>query len=235
MSEGGSTTDNWYEATRVASPERARLNYDFDVDVCVIGAGLAGLTVAREVARRGWSTAVLEASRVAWAASGRNTGFVLPGFHENIEGMVERIGLDHTAQLWRLSEQGLDYVRNTIEETGMPGTDPVPGWLHVSQTDNEIGADVERLRWIGVDVEAWPAARVRVISAPCIFRAPFTFIRSTMRWAWLPLPKQPAPAFSRRRRRSRSIRPVFESVLPRREGACVQPTWCLPATFISAR
>ena len=43
-------------------------------------AGLAGLTVAREVARRGWSVAVLEAGRVAWAASGRNTGFVLPGF-----------------------------------------------------------------------------------------------------------------------------------------------------------
>jgi len=40
----------WYEATRVASPERGRLNFDLDVDVCVIGGGLAGLTVAREVA-----------------------------------------------------------------------------------------------------------------------------------------------------------------------------------------
>jgi gamma-glutamylputrescine oxidase len=172
MSEGGSTAENWYEATRVASPERVRLNYDFDVDVCVIGAGLAGLTVAREVARRGWSVAVLEANRIAWAASGRNTGFVLPGFHENIESMIERIGLDHAAQLWRLSEQGLDYVRNTIEETGMPGANPVPGWLHVSQTDNEIAADVERLRWIGVDVEAWPAGRVReVLPNPRYFGA----------------------------------------------------------------
>ena len=83
MSEGENTAASWYEATRVASPQRPRLNFDLDVDVCVIGAGLAGLTVAREVARRGWSVAVLEANRVAWAASGRNTGFVLPGFHED--------------------------------------------------------------------------------------------------------------------------------------------------------
>ena len=60
MSETDPNTGGWYEATRVASPERPRLNFDLDVDVCVIGAGLAGLTVAREVALRGWSVAVLE-------------------------------------------------------------------------------------------------------------------------------------------------------------------------------
>ena len=35
----------WYEATSVARPDRPRLNLDLDVDVCVIGAGLAGLTI----------------------------------------------------------------------------------------------------------------------------------------------------------------------------------------------
>ena len=165
MSEGDNTAAGWYEATRVASPERPRLNFDLDVDVCVIGAGLAGLTVAREVARRGWSVAVLESHRVAHAASGRNTGFVLPGFQEDIDSMVERIGLDHTKQLWALSEQGLDYVRRTIHETGMPGVDPLPGWLHISQTDNDkqINTEVERLRWIGANVEAWPTERVREV------------------------------------------------------------------------
>ena len=53
----------WYEATSVARPDRPRLNLDLDVDVCVIGAGLAGLTVAREIAQRGWSVAVLEAAQ----------------------------------------------------------------------------------------------------------------------------------------------------------------------------
>lgn len=159
------TPATWYETTSVARPQRPRLTFDLDVDVCVVGAGLAGLTVAREIAQRGWSVAVLEAGRTAWAASGRNLGFVLPGFSEHIEHMVERVGLDHAKQLWALSEQGVDYVRRTITEAQLPGVDPVPGWLHVSKTDNgnRIRADVERLRWIGADVEFWPAARVREV------------------------------------------------------------------------
>src|SRR5471032_29696 len=146
MSDSQTEAASWYEATAVARPERPKLNVDLDVDVCVIGAGLAGLTVAREVAQRGWSVAVLEAGRVAWAASGRNTGFVLPGFGAPIDDVVERVGLDHAKQLWALSEQGLDYVWRTIADTGMPGVDPVPGWLHISKTDNgdAIRSEVER-------------------------------------------------------------------------------------------
>jgi gamma-glutamylputrescine oxidase len=174
MSEGENTAAGWYEATRVASPARGRLNFNLDVDVCVIGAGLAGLTVAREVAQRGWSVAVLEANQVAWAASGRNTGFVLPGFGEHVDELVKRIGLDHTRQLWALSERGVDYVRFTIEDTGMPGVDPVPGWLHISKTDNgeALRGYVERLRWIGSDVEFWPTERVREqLASPRYFNA----------------------------------------------------------------
>src|SRR6185312_4567357 len=109
---------SWYasraEGTEAGAFERARLTYDLDVDVCVIGGGLAGLTTAREVARRGWSVAVIEANRIGWAASGRNTGFVLPGFSEDIDDIVERIGLDHAKELWALSEAGAAYVRDAI-------------------------------------------------------------------------------------------------------------------------
>ncbi len=174
MSEKQETEAGWYEATRAVGPDYPRLGFDLDVDVCVVGGGLAGLTVARQVARRGWSVALLEAERVASAASGRNTGFVLPGFHETVDSMVERIGLDHAKQLWALSEQGLEFVRQTIEETGMPAVDPVPGWLHVTKTksDAAIRSEVERLRWIGANVEAWPTDRVReVLPSPRYYGA----------------------------------------------------------------
>ena len=163
MSESDNMDAGWYEATSIARPDRPRLTLDLDVDVCVIGAGLAGLTAAREIAQKGWSVAVLEAGRVAWAASGRNLGFVLPGFSEGIDDIIERVGLDHAKQLWALSEQGLEYVRRTILDTQMPGVDLINGWLHVSKTDNagELQGEVERMRWIGADVEFWPTERVR--------------------------------------------------------------------------
>jgi glycine/D-amino acid oxidase-like deaminating enzyme len=156
---------SWYETTQVADERRPQLNFDLDVDVCVVGAGLAGLTTARETARRGWSVAVLEGGRIASAASGRNLGFVLPGYAEGIERMIERIGLDHTKELWALSQRGVEAVRETIAETHMPGVDPAGGWLRVSKVDNwrELQTDVERMRWIGARVEAWPAERVREV------------------------------------------------------------------------
>ena len=95
----------------LAAPERPPLTGDLDVEVCVVGAGLAGLTIARELARRGWSVAVLEARPVAWNASGRNTGFVLPGFAQDMDVVVRRVGLAHAKALWALSEAGVEYVR----------------------------------------------------------------------------------------------------------------------------
>jgi glycine/D-amino acid oxidase-like deaminating enzyme len=156
----------WYGDTIVETTQRGPLTADIDVDACVVGAGLAGLTTARELARRGWSVAVMESRQVASNASGRNTGFVLPGFAESMDVIVRRVGLDHAKALWALSEAGLDYVRMTIEETNMPGVSPTPGWLKVSKTDR-ADEDVALVTLIGQDfgseVEGWPTDRVRSV------------------------------------------------------------------------
>ena len=157
---------SWYAATMTPAPARGRLTIDLDVDVCVIGAGLAGLTTAREVARRGWSVAVLEAQHVAAGASGRNCGFVLPGFAERIDRIIDRVGLEHAKALWALSERGFDYVRTTIRETRMRGVDPVNGWLFVSKFRDAPDLDAEAIKLreeFGAQVEIWPADKVRQV------------------------------------------------------------------------
>jgi gamma-glutamylputrescine oxidase len=165
---------SWYAATMMAAPERDRLVYDLDADVCVIGGGLAGLTTARELARRGWSVVVLEASRVAWSASGRNAGIVAPGFAESIERIIERVGFERTRSLWILSAGGVDYVRSAIRETQMPGVSPVDGWLAVQRIDNQdrLSAQAELIgEKLGTEVEAWPTERVReVLKSPAYFQ-----------------------------------------------------------------
>ena len=60
----------WYAASAVPAEERLPLTFDLDVEVCVVGGGIAGLSVAVEAARRGASVAVLESRRLAWGASG---------------------------------------------------------------------------------------------------------------------------------------------------------------------
>jgi len=154
----------WYARTAVAAPQFPSLTFDLDVDVCVVGGGLAGLTVAREIARRDWSVALIEAGQIAGQASGRNLGFVVPGFAQGVERLVERCGLAHAKALWALAEDGVAYVRNTVLGLAMPGVDPVEGWLDVCKIDN-ADAMIRTLTLLahdfGVAVEDWPTERVR--------------------------------------------------------------------------
>ena len=154
---------SWYEATS-AIPARPSLGIDLDVDVCVIGGGLAGLTTAREVARRGWSACVLEARKLAWNASGRNCGVVMPGYSAALAGIVERVGLARAKALWTLSERGVDYIRDTIADAGIIDAAPVDGWLDISKVDDgdAFMAVLALLgQEFGASVEGWPVERVR--------------------------------------------------------------------------
>jgi len=156
----------WYGRTLAAPRRWPALAVDLDVDACVVGGGFAGLAAALEIARRGWSVALIEAQRIAWQASGRNLGFVLPGFQQDVERIVARCGLDHARRLWGLSEDGVDYIRDLIHDTGMPGVNPVGGWLEVSKTDNADGM-MRTLTLLGQEfgaaVEGWPVEQVREV------------------------------------------------------------------------
>jgi glycine/D-amino acid oxidase-like deaminating enzyme len=163
---------NWYATTRVDGPVRPRLSMELDVEVCVIGGGLAGLTVACEVARLGWSVVVLEAKSIAWSASGRNSGVVLPGFGTSVDALIERVGTEAAKTLWAMSEAGAEYVRNAARD--MPGVAlNENGWLHVSKTDRAATMAHEAAVLageFGVEVEPWPADRVQdALSSPRYF------------------------------------------------------------------
>jgi len=80
---------------------RLRLTFDLDVDICIVGAGLAGLTVALEAARLGASIAVLEGRHVGWNASGHHLGTVMPGFGVPVGELIERIGMEDAANSGR--------------------------------------------------------------------------------------------------------------------------------------
>src|SRR3954449_12071448 len=93
-------------------PQPSRLTFDLDVDIAVVGAGLAGLTVALESARLGASVAVLEGRQVGWNASGHQLGTVMPGYALAIDDLIARVGFETTRELWALSQEGADYIRN---------------------------------------------------------------------------------------------------------------------------
>src|SRR3984893_2955 len=145
-------------------PGPSRLSFDLDVDICVIGAGLAGLTVALEAARLGASGAALEARHVGWSASGQQLGTVLPGYGLPIGDMIARVGFEDARELWSLSKQGAEYIRATASEELIPGVARCEGALEVSNVDAGDQL-ISRLQTLAEDfeteVEGWQVDRVR--------------------------------------------------------------------------
>src|SRR6202034_2902255 len=162
MSETSAGATDRHDAAGM--PERVRLPFDLDVDICVVGAGLAGLSVALEAARLGASVAVLEGRHVGWNASGHQLGTVMPGYGLPIGDLIARIGFDDTRELWSLSKQGADFVRANATEELMPGIALSEGVLEVSNVDAGDQL-ISRLQMLGEDfeteVEGWQVDRVR--------------------------------------------------------------------------
>jgi glycine/D-amino acid oxidase-like deaminating enzyme/nitrite reductase/ring-hydroxylating ferredoxin subunit len=96
------------------------LHTDVDVDVAVIGGGIAGLTAALALKRAGQSVAVLEAARVGTGVTGNTTGKVtslhrlvyteLAGSHDasiaHAYGQANQAAVEHIARV--VADEGID-------------------------------------------------------------------------------------------------------------------------------
>src|SRR5215218_11400414 len=133
MSQTSTSAGNGHDAGDASW--RARLSFDLDVDIAVVGAGLAGLTVALEAARLGASVAVLEGRHIGWNASGHQLGTVMPGYGVPMGDLIARIGFEDTRELWSLSKEGAEFVRTIASEQSIPDVALSEGALEVSNVD----------------------------------------------------------------------------------------------------
>jgi len=128
---------SFYEATtpRPAVDDPA-LADTLDVDVCVIGAGFAGLSVALECRARGLTVAVLDAHRAGWGASGRNGGQMIVGFAKD-DVLEQQLGTDGARAAWALSLEGIKLVRERVERYGID-CDLTHGYLTVATKTKRV-------------------------------------------------------------------------------------------------
>lgn len=115
----------------------SRLTHQIEVDCCVIGAGISGLSVAAELIEQGLTVAVLESHRVAWGASGRNGGFVSPGFALSYPMIRKKVGTKDAKELYKLSIEGMRIIQRNIESLGMQDVLQSEGELDVIRYKND--------------------------------------------------------------------------------------------------
>jgi gamma-glutamylputrescine oxidase len=158
--------DSYYTRTANSAPARSPLAGEVEADVCVVGGGLAGLSTALSLVERGHSVVVLEARRVAWGASGRNGGFVGPGYPVDVDRVIKRVGSAQVRRLFALTLDAVALIRQRIDRYAIDCAPVHSGMLQAWWTDDpdEPRRVRDRLQeTLSLELEFWPRNRVREI------------------------------------------------------------------------
>jgi glycine/D-amino acid oxidase-like deaminating enzyme len=143
-----STTSYWLEEPAAPLPA-ARV--DGDADVAVVGGGITGCSCALALAEAGLRVRLFEAREIGGGASGRNGGFALRGGAAAYPVLVDSIGEDATAELWRWTEVELEQLAALAGDAFRP-----VGSLRLAVDDeerDELREEYEALRAAGFGAE----------------------------------------------------------------------------------
>lgn len=106
--------DSYYAATANPWPLHPPLEGAARFDVCVIGGGLAGISCALNLAEKGFSVALLEGSRIGFAASGRNGGQVISGYACEMDTLRAQAGEEYARAFWDLSVEAVEIIDTRV-------------------------------------------------------------------------------------------------------------------------
>ena len=139
---------SWWQRV-VHQPER------LEADVCIIGAGIAGLCAADEAARLGLSVVVLERHAIGAGASTRNAGFLMRGMAESYAVAARELGRERARDIWRLSEDNLRLLIDRFGIDALPSFQRIPSSLVAVDDDEaaDLRASADMLREDGFRVE----------------------------------------------------------------------------------
>ncbi|VBY72544.1 NAD(P)/FAD-dependent oxidoreductase [Burkholderia pseudomallei] len=130
---------SYYAATVNDTTRHPPLEGTIDADVCLIGAGLTGISAALNLAERGHSVAVLEASKVGWAASGRNGGQLIGGFACGIDAFEPYLNADEIRLVWDMGLETLAIAKERIAKHAIDCAF-VPGYLSAANKPRDVDA-----------------------------------------------------------------------------------------------
>jgi gamma-glutamylputrescine oxidase len=158
-SEDPLVRNGYYEASADRSEKYPCLQSEIACDVCVVGAGLAGLSAAIDLADAGLTVAVLEAEQVGWGASGRNGGQALVGLACDMQVIERQLGLAAAKQVWDTTVQAVELIHERCRRFGID-CEWQDGFIAAAVTDRRVR---ELAQWVDSLARDYGYERLRLI------------------------------------------------------------------------
>lgn len=87
---------------------------DMQVDVVIVGGGMAGLAAAQAWHERGKKVVVLEQFSCGSGATGKSSGFITPNAELSLTDFSHRYGADAAFGIWNFISRGVEDIRSNI-------------------------------------------------------------------------------------------------------------------------
>lgn len=107
--------------------------------IVVVGSGLAGVSAAYFLAKKGFDNVVIVDHEPEQSASYRNCGHILYGTVESMKAMVEIHGEEKAKSLWQFSIDICDLVKTTAQKENIDIGYRQDGYLVIANTEVEDG------------------------------------------------------------------------------------------------
>ncbi|MGZ4277464.1 MAG: NAD(P)/FAD-dependent oxidoreductase [Solirubrobacteraceae bacterium] len=161
------TTPLWQDERYEGRPP---LDGDRTCDVCVIGAGIGGIALARRLAAAGVDVLVLEAGVIGAGATGRNGGFFIAGAAPMYDRSVAAFGHARARRIHAATLTAQDEMLQVADEIGADGHFRVPGLLRLGVDAAE--AQAVRAHFAALDHDGFPAVLLEEDDLPAVLRRP---------------------------------------------------------------
>ena len=114
-SENGQSVPIWWKGEH-RSARAFRLEENLTVDVCIVGAGMAGLTTGYLLAREGKSVAIVEALGVAAGESGRTTAHLTAVLDDRFFVLEKLLGEKQSNLVAESHRAAIDCIERIVQE-----------------------------------------------------------------------------------------------------------------------
>src|SRR6202522_4148566 len=151
---------SYYAATVTERVSAPALTEDSTAHVCVIGGGFTGISAALHLAKQGIEVTLLEQSKLAWGASGRNGGQAHVGLRRDQEWLAEHLGAADARRLWDLALDARTDLDSLIRDYGIQ-CDFRPGLLHA---DHKPGYAADTRRHVDYLRDRYGYADIRYVA-----------------------------------------------------------------------
>lgn len=161
MTPSPARTEPFWWAT--PPPPLPPLTHELDIEVLIVGGGIAGLTLAATLVEQGAHVGLLEAGRLAGQASGRNAGFLMAAPADPYRDLIALWGRPGARAVLEIGRRSHQRIRHLVDAYGIDCDHRVLGSLRLASSAEEAEDTRESLPLMRAD--GFPMEEIRTDDA----------------------------------------------------------------------